>query len=435
MGSFLLSVIFFTTIIATLVRPWVGILAYYTLSLMAPQNIWPWIFGEERYVLYISIATIISFSISMMRGKIDLSNLRDKNNLYLFVLFLCIIVSYAFSPYGHNEAPDLVHNTNYLFTHFTKIFLFYFLSVLTIQKKRELHFAIIIIILVVIYYTYWANVQYLNRTMYNFGLRLRGPGPGGIYSDENCLAMLFVVGISFLYFMGRGYKNKIVKIFLLSMIPLNMHAVFLTGSQGGLIGLVVVCFYIAVRSKKKLYLAVVPIFLITVFLFQGGYLKERVYKSLSGNKATNLFEQKEKSTFEQRIDSWDAANSMILALPITGVGLGNFYRVYNEYSKTEPHVTHNTFYQFSSETGIISGIMYLLLFYNTISSHFKRNDSQAIINISSFHFAVRDSIIGGLVGFFVCSMFLNLASYEIFYLLLLINCAHKSILKRNTEGE
>ncbi len=110
---------------------------------------------------------------------------------------------------------------------------------------------------------------------------------------------------------------------------------------------------------------------------------------------------------------------MISAHPFTGVGSGNFYRVYNEFSSTRPFVAHNTFIQLASETGIVSGLMYLLLGWGFLSTYYRQRKYDKE-NFDPFLLATKEAITGAAIGFYASATFLNLATYEIFYFLLVL---------------
>jgi probable O-glycosylation ligase (exosortase A-associated) len=428
MWTIVLYLILTATFVSSLARPYISVLAYYTLAIWHPQIIWMWIFGRARFAVMVSIGAILGFVISFARGQIDFSILKNKQNAFVAVMWVLILISYMFNPYGINDSPSKNFNTDIIVDSFNKIFLFYFLSVLLIDTKEKLHFLIMVMVVTIIYYIYWANDTYLSGRM--FQARLAGPGPGGIYYDENCFAMLFVTGIPFLYFMGGYYQNKLIKYAMWAAIPLAWHAIFLTGSQGGMIGLGAVTLFIAVRSKKKIFMILVPVALVVAFITQGGeFLKERMLRT-DGQSSVQTFSEvdQETSTAQQRINAWVAGMRMISKHPLTGVGPCNFFRVYHEFSDTTPHVEHNTFFQFAAETGIVSGLIYLALFFNAFRNYLRSRKLPDNGSITFFE-ASRDAIIGGLGGFFTCAMFLNLATYEILYYLLILNIAQERCIR------
>jgi O-antigen ligase len=413
MGTLLLYALITVTAVGTLVKPWIGVIAYYVLSVFYPQIIWHWIFSGIRVSLIISSVTVAGFFIHLLLKGIDLSAFKTRQSFLIILLWLSIINSYFNNPYGSNPTEVYMYSSDYLLSTFNKIFSFYFVSIFLLRTKFHLHCLLLVLMGCVLYFTYFANMEYLQGRVFG---RLAGPGTGGVYSDENVFAMTFVVAIPVFYFMGDYYKNWILKLGLWTAIPAAWHAIFLTGSLGGLISLGVVMGFVAFRSKRKLFILLIPVAFLFAFLTQGGgYLKDKALGTEGGVTSVE--------TAQTRFDSWSAGIGMMMEYPVTGVGPGNFLRAYSDFLDGRIFVAHNTFIQFSAETGILSGVMYLLLGWGFLSSYYRQR-RYTKDNSDPFLAAVKESITGAVIGFYVCSMFLNLAAYEILYLLLVCKAVY-----------
>ena len=151
-----------------------------------------------------------------------------------------------------------------------KIIILYIVACLCIDDVRKLKALAAVLVGSVIYLTYWANELYLSGR--SFG-RMAGPtgiGSGGLYADQNNFAMLFVVALPFVWYAGFLIKNKILRWALWCVIPFGWHAVFLTGSRGGLVGIGVTLMIIVWRSKNKAFaVLIIPAF-IGAYLWQAG---------------------------------------------------------------------------------------------------------------------------------------------------------------------
>ncbi len=395
------------TAVLTIARPWIGVIAYYVLALFYPQIIWPWIFYGIRVNFIISIITIVAFLKDLVFKGFNFSVLKSKQSILVLLLWLSIINSYLNNPYGPNNTDVIIYNSQYLFSIFNKIFLFYFISICLVKSKLHLHLLLIVLMGTVLYFTYYANMTHLSGQFHG---RLPGPGVGGVYSDENVFAMIFIVAIPVFYFFGNYYKNWILKFGLWTAIPAAWHAIFLTGSMGGLLSLSVVMAFVALRSKKKIFIVAIPLLFILAFILQAGsYLKQKASQTGAGVEQV--------TSAQTRFESWGAGLKMISAHPVTGVGPGNFIRAYSDFSSTRPFVAHNTFVQLAAETGIISGLMYLLLGWSFLSSYFRQRKYDKE-DFDPFLLATKESITGAAIGFYASATFLNLATYEILYFLL-----------------
>jgi probable O-glycosylation ligase (exosortase A-associated) len=270
------------------------------------------------------------------------------------------------------------------------------------------------------FYIYWGNVQYFSGEMFQRGITLTGPtlahGTGN-YTDGNLLAMLFVMAVPFIFFLGEGSKNKITKYFMYLMIPFAWHAVFLTGSRGGLVGLLVVSLYMIYRTPKKVLAVLLAGGMLVALVYQGGdIMKQRSQKIIKyENDASAL----------QRIESWKLASVICMDNPFFGVGLGNFTLAWENYSDSDPRVAHNTFLQVAVENGIIACLLLLCIAINVamdlhkvrlVATEKYCSDSQKVKHIGS----MANALEGACLGFFVCGLFLNLGLYEIFYVFLMM---------------
>ncbi|NTU73472.1 hypothetical protein HGB07_04875, partial [Candidatus Roizmanbacteria bacterium] len=198
MGKILLAIIIVASAIASLSRPWVGILSYYLLAVLGPQYIWWWNFEGLRVSFIVAVFALAGVGIKLLQRQFDFSFLTTKLNLYVLLLWLFVTVSYYFGPYVSD--PSFKNfNPDALFSASNKIFLFYFCAALALNDIKKIRYLSLILLVTTIYFIYWANNQYLSENWMQFNMgRLMGPADifgGSIYKDENALAILFVTGI------------------------------------------------------------------------------------------------------------------------------------------------------------------------------------------------------------------------------------------------
>ncbi len=424
----ILRLLFFLIIPYAPLKPWMGVIGYYAFSIMAPANLWHHIFGSTRFAFLLSAMSMLGFMMASASGKINFSILKEKQNTRIMILWLAIVCSYHFNPYG-NEITLTAGRSSFgtnpkgLLSVFNNVYIFYFIAILVINKRKHLHFAIIAFLMLIVYYIYWANDRYFSGLMWS--PRLCGP-TGGAYFDENTFAMLFVSGSPSLYFMGDYYKSKIIKYGLWMAVPLAWHAAFLTGSMGGFIGLAMTTFFIAFRSKKKLFMVGIPIVLAVAFITQGGsYLKNK-------SEGKDLKEG-EESTSDQRKNAWKVGLKIMVRYPLTGAGVGNFKKAYPDFSDSSAHIAHNTFFQFGGESGPIAGLMYLLIVKEVFTSYLRQRKMDTVKGFDPFLLAAKESITGSILGFFLAAMFLNLGTYEIFYYLLILHGLQKRLAEKELK--
>lgn len=405
----------------TLTRPWVGVNAYYLLAILGPQYIWWWNFEGLRVSFIVAVTTILGVCFQLMLGKAyNFNFLFNKQNVLLALLWLCIFCSYYFGRYVSHFASGGMGPTE-LFSLTNIIFLFYFIASVELNEISRLRFLLLVIIFSTGYLTFWANMQYFsgNWEAFNAG-RLMGPisiDGGSIYRDENGFAMLFVTGAPFLYYYGHEVRNKWLRWCIWALIPLAWHAIFLTGSRGGLVGVGATLLSVLLNSKRKILAIPLLVSFLVFYQWQAG--------PTMSERSGAVVDYKEESA-GMRIAAWKGGMLMLLDQPFFGVGLGSFITALPDYYPTEPRVAHNTFVQYAAESGIGAGLAYIAIimtFFKQSVSIRRRCESDFNKDEMKTIDIYNNACTTSFVGLTVCSLFLSLNVYEIFFVLLLCNNA------------
>ncbi len=421
MGKLLLVICIALTGLSTLTRPWIGISSYYLLAILGPQYIWWWNFEGLRVSLIIAFFSFAGVGLSFFRSRYEIHFLVNHQNLWLAILWLCVAISYATGPYVSSFNSSGLTPAR-IFSITNTIFLFYFLASLEMNDIRKLRFLVIVFFLSTAYLIYWANAQYLSQNWFQFNMgRLMGPmgiDGGSIYRDENAFAMLFVTGLPFIYYLAWDMKSIWIRGAMWAIIPFGWHAVFLTGSRGGLVGLGIVMLYILFISKKKILTLPLLIVFILFYQWQSG--------EIMSQRSESIIEFQEESSAQMRISAWKGGIKMMGEFPLTGVGVGAFITALPDYYDTSPRVAHNTLIQFAAESGLGAGLSYvavvvLFFVYSKRIRHWCRTffQDEESRKIGLYN----DAATASFSGLIVCSLFLSLNTYEIFFVLLLLNNA------------
>jgi len=406
--------------LSSLKKPWVGIISYYLFALLGPQYIWWWQFEGLRASLLVASFTLAGIFLNILKGNYDSSFIKTRTNLWLLLLWLFLTISYYFGPYDAVNIPGCL-SPSILFSNTCKMFLFYFCATLEINDTKKARYFFWAYVITTIYLIYWANMQYLtgNWDQFNIG-RLMGPrgiDSSSIYEDENLFSMIFVTGVPFIYFAGYEISRKWLRYALWAIIPLGWHAVFLTGSRGGLLGLGVTTLITLLLSKRKMM--AVPLLLLIFGFYQwqaGSTMKDR---------SQLITEYQGDSSAEQRLVAWQGGMRMLFAYPLTGVGLGQFKPALPKFNdKGVELVAHNTLVQYAAESGIGAGLCFLMIAFS-----FYKNTRLVRSHLNMLEANEKNKMLGNyndvsaisFSGFIICSLFLSLNTFEIYYYLLIIN--------------
>lgn len=436
MGSLVALGILAVNAAVSQVRPWIGVVFAYTITLLAPQAIWWWTFDGIRVSFLATAPVILGCLIHLLLGRLRYHILFSPLNAWIAILWIFMSLSYFLGAYRTESGPTF-YDSEYMYITLQKSFLAYLAASLLIDSTEKLKVAVVPILIVVTYMTYWANAQYLGGLQFG---RIGGPRSLeglGIYADENNFAVLFVIGVPFLIYLGRYIGGLTANGAVWVVTLFAWHAVFLTGSRGGLLGLAAVLLLYTLKSQRKhLALAAVAVFVVA-FAWQGGdIIKDRM---------STLSDYQEESSASSRLEAWDAATGMMFSHPSFGVGFAAFGIAFPDFSDKKPRDAHNTFFQIAAEWGLIAGCTYLALIWytltrlNRIAKALARRDSDGNARLLRH---IADACMLSLSGFFVCSMFLSLQAYEVlYYLLLLSNVAivvasrELRLMRRDQESE
>ena len=412
MGRVVFVLLILAAALWSLKRPWEGVVASYLVAILTPQAVWYWNFDGVRPALWLLLPTLLGFAFALGRGEHRLGILGNRRIALLAGLWVFFIVSYFFGPYVDARGPYRFTDPAWAFETLNKVLLLCFLACVCIDSEQRLRALAGALIVSAIYLVYWANSQYLSGQVWG---RLAGPtdeSGQGTYADENTFAMLFVVAQPFLWYAGLSMRSTIWRYAIWLVIPFAWHAVFLTASRGGLVGIGVVTAIIALRSQRKaLSLMLIPALAIA-YVWQAGDLMK--------SRADTIDEFKTESSAATRIEAWEAAINMVRAHPLTGVGLGSFGPAFPDYSTYQPREAHNTFLQVAAESGAIAGLAMTFLIFGSILA-LRRNSARlrARAPPEGRHILwyLNEATLVAFCGFSACALFLSLQMYEILYFL------------------
>ena len=428
MGSLVIVSTAYVIAAAAFIKPWIGVCGYYLLALLGPQFVWWWLFGDFRATYIIAIGSLSGVLVNLfLKNEYDYSYLFNAKNLWALLLWVSIIFSYYFGAYRDGSFDPW---SEQVFSVGNVIFVFYFCSSIEINRMYKLRFLFFVFIVSVVYLIFWANNQYFSQNWSGFRAgRLMGPiaiDGGSIYNDENTFAMLFVTGFPFIYYLGYSFGNFWKRSIVWAVIPFCWHAIFLTGSRGGLLGIgITICSILYFSSRKFLIIFLLLIFFLFYQLQAGSVMEHRssAIINIDGERSAG-----------DRLIAWRGGAKMILAHPVTGVGVGKFSAALPNYIEIRNMVAHNTFIQFTAESGVLAGVSYIMLIISFLRDSFfirswclNNYSNEDMTKISIYNNAATSSFL----GLIVCSLFLSLNTYEVFFFLLLFNnCLKQTCLKQ-----
>ncbi len=414
------------TCAVSLFVPWLGVVFYYLFSVGQMQSMWPHHFGvESRVALMLTAATFVGLCGATAIKAINYRSLLAPHTVAIILLALWVNLSVPYSNYllYHNPLPGQLGQAE-IVDIFNKIVIFYLFATLLINTRTKLIWLIYAFAAICVYYAVWANMMYFTGQFWLFGINGRlGGMPRSVYLDENYLAMLFVFATPVLYYIGISFTNFYMRYGIWALIPMTWHALFLTGSRGGLLSLGVVIVYLFFRSFHRTASIGIVIGLVVAVIYQSGVLLNRVDDTIESANQNEDVIVSEQAAIDPRLVSWKVGAQMVTEYPVFGVGVGNFTIAFPDYSNTKRHVAHNTFLQFAAECGILAGLIYLWWYWMRLKNVFKKPPKGTVFDAGLHRDYLEDLLNALFIGLFMVAIFLDLMIFEIMYMIFLFSAA------------
>ncbi len=257
-----------------------------------------------------------------------------------------------------------------------------------------------------------------------FGGRLEGM-LGGNYSNPNDLALAMVISLPLCLGLLFLTRNKLWKAAWAVAMLAMAYVVFLTGSRGGFIALImtaVVClWHFAIRGRRRYILVLVSLVGAIFWVSSGDMLSKRLNGTFNQKDDTaSAYDsaQQRQQLFWRSIDITEEH-------PLFGVGPGNFEQLSGSW-----HVTHNTFTQMSSEGGLPTLILYVLILWHGFTNVRttkrlapRRTESSLLAGV----------LHASLIGYIVGSVFASVGFQFFPYVLVAYTTALFSIVKNTAS--
>lgn len=262
----------------------------------------------------------------------------------------------------------------------------------------------------------------------------------GTYGDPNQYAMGLLIGLPcWVLILKRVSFFK--KVLCLLAVGIIFFVFFRTGSRGGALGLSIVGLAMLFQASAKQRIVVLcagVVLLILAPFFLPDYLKARYFTFLSVDSSPSGDVQQQEhlssdaASAEGRLQLiWDALR-VTAQHPLIGVGPGQFAQRRWEEAQAAGKgnvgyfVTHNSYTQMSSETGVPGLIILIILLYNC----FKAIRAVLRLRRSRGYLLPQEAIDAGMylrlafIGLSVCAFFLSVAYTQLFYIMATLSAVY-----------
>jgi putative inorganic carbon (hco3(-)) transporter len=323
-----------------LVGAYVALLLFMVIYCSRPED---WIPSLSRVPLEKITAFLallaLAFSLRQMRQRLP------RETFFLALLIGQLFLSAELSPVWRGGAFKVTLD----FGKVLLIVLVIIAAVRTSQRLRILIFTQAVSVLVIATVALWKGRLVSGR--------LEGV-LGGYYSDPNDMALAIVISLPLCLALLFLSRNLFWKTFWAISILVMTYALFLTGSRGGFLALVVAVavslWEFAIRGRRRYLLALAALAGVIFWQFSGGVLVGRLkgtFDAQEDTAAANASALARQSLFWRSIE-------VTKEHPFFGVGPGNFDAVSGQW-----HTTHNSLTLMSAEGGVPAFILYVLILW------------------------------------------------------------------------
>lgn len=269
-------------------------------------------------------------------------------------------------------------------------------------------------------FTISVSILLLSVLGYAFGGVYEGRfGIHGSAFDPNDLAYVLVSLSPLSLFYLQGNQSLVVKCFGLTTFGASVSLMLLTGSRGGLVafGAMFLLLLVSGVGGLKLKHKVLSVMLLgAVLLFLGDKVNTERYLTLSEIGSDYNIDDE-----FGRMVIWERGLDMILANPLTGVGVDCFAMALGYMRESlglipKWQVAHNSLVQVAAEIGVVGFVLFVVINLKSLAT-FARTSKLAVVSEESRDLRfLATMMLLGFVGHFVAANFLT-QGYSIYFTL------------------
>ena len=413
-------------------HPGWALLGYYIVGFGRPNEL-DWALFEQQFSLVLVASLVVGSFLHWQRKGYP----KDAGGLPMKVQIFMVVHMWIAGMVVRSEGR-LYNAFGYdtKFDYYWKMTLVCFLGTRILRDIKWMHRTLWVIGFCGVFLGYWANHGYY----INGWMRITGPGPPigmyrGVYADRNDFAMMLGMTVIVAWYLSTITKSKLMKIGWLVSIPVLIHAVLLTESRGGLLGIAASMGYITLRSRQKSAMVLANVLggIIAFTFFMNDELKARYNTIRSYDADTSAL---------SRIASWQTGRNMAFQNPMTGVGLENYMGAFYDYTTWRPrylalpdgnmrliydddyeinsaHQAHNMWVQRAAEAGVFGFLVLVVFVVSVLITSFKMRMRIKRVRHSEHETALKVATVveGLMIPYLVTAFFLSQEDFEYLYVI------------------
>ncbi len=400
MRDFIVLAIILGSVPLSFCSPYFGVLVWAWVAYFNPHR-YAWGFAYDFPVAQvIAVSTLLGI---LFTRKINRQFL-VRETVLLFFLWAWFALTMLYAV----QVPlfaDHIEPGKALLERVSKILLMTVVMILVVTSRKKLQYLFLVTAL---------SFGFLAIKGTLFGIRTGGQfrvwgPPDSFIADNNDVALAINMSLPMMFFLAREVTNRWLRLLLRVAFLSGIVAVILTYSRGGLLGLAVVLFVIAIKSHRKLLgvasLAVAGFLLLT---FAPLPWMSRMETFLRGDLDLSA---------QLRLQAWEFAWTLAKHHPITGGGFETFTPgLFERYTPgLEFAGPHSIYFQVLGEHGFVGLALFLFLLASCFFTLRRlrrrvRGDPSAAWMVSYAHM-----LEASLIAYAISGAFLPRAYFDLYF--------------------
>ncbi len=406
MRDIAITVFILGTLPFILKRPWLGVLMFAWLSLMTPYRFAYGFAYDFPFGQIVAACTLLGLLVTK-------DEVRYEPNAVLFLLILlplwmCVTYLFAF------EQQAATHRL----VEVLKVFLFVHISAMVLRNRKQLEWMLWVIVISIGFFGVKGGAFTIAT---GGGGRVYGPPGDSFLSDNNAISVALIMVIPLMYYLRSVSTSVWIRHGLLASMALSAMAVLGTYSRGGLLAVGAMLVFLWVKSRKKLFLALllIPLIPIGVTLMPAQWF----------DRMNTISTYEQDASAMGRINAWKTAIAIANARPLVGGGFELYSKeVFERFSPNpeDVHAAHSVYFQMLGEHGYVGFLIFLSLgiaAYMTARRTVALSEGRPEIEWTG---SVARAFQVSLVGYAVGGAFVNIGYWDVmYYEIVIIVAAHR----------
>ena len=312
------------------------------------------VFAPLRLEFVVGSMLLFLGGLSILSGKTALGENKLNYAIIFFFAFLALTI-----PFAMVKSRALDSSVRIL-----KFFSIYIMIVCVLNSEKSLKgFIYVYISMAILLFgePFLLSIQGKGFIYNNHMMRLAGVT--GYFAHPNMLGITTSSNLPFLYYSMIYSKSKLSKFFFFSLLLIAFRVIMLTQSRTGMLGAVVFCGFVWMKSKYKLASAVVLI-ICMLLLWQVAPQKTKdrfltlgktIEVITGGRERLETLQREDAQALGSMVSRWELTVRSFIAFkesPIIGIGMNNFGS-YSGRRWGSWFPPHNTYLQALAETGLV----------------------------------------------------------------------------------